>query len=199
MEKMVYALLVIVCALSLCSCRSAEPIQPAASGSGDACPETTEDREAGNALARTDITGEITVTTPYNSPETARPGNVQEVESTGKKRIPYTGSACQVVCISSTAELPDYEEMQPYDDTFFESHALLLVTETESSGSVNVNIASISVDGDTGVVTLSRELRGDSGTDDMAAWLLWAVVAPEMSDCQWSVANPSAKSGLPVS
>uniref|UniRef100_UPI001C9E8AF7 hypothetical protein n=1 Tax=Klebsiella pneumoniae TaxID=573 RepID=UPI001C9E8AF7 len=75
-----------------------------------------------------------------------------------------------------------------YDEAYFVEKALVVVYETVSSGSVQVDIASI----DGGVVTLSHEMSGNVGTADMATWLLWAEVDAGL-DYTWSVANPAVE------
>lgn len=107
----------------------------------------------------------------------------------GKLRLEYTGSRSSLTYVNSVDQLPDYAELAGHDAAFFEKHALLLVVDTESSGSIQVGFASI--DPSTGTVTLSREMNGDVGTMDMATWLLWAVIDRDDS-ISWSVENPSA-------
>ena len=107
----------------------------------------------------------------------------------GKLRLEYTGSRSSLTYVNSVDQLPDYAELAEYDAAFFEKHALLLVVDTESSGSIQVGFASI--DPSTGTVTLSREMNGDVGTMDMATWLLWAVIDRDDS-VTWSLENPSA-------
>ena len=100
----------------------------------------------------------------------------------GKLRLEYTGSRSSLTYVN-------YAELAEYDAAFFEKHALLLVVDTESSGSIQVGFASI--DPSTGTVTLSREMNGDVGTMDMATWLLWAVIDRDDS-VTWSLENPSS-------
>ena len=107
----------------------------------------------------------------------------------GKLRLEYTGSRSSLTYVNSVDQLPDYAELAEYDAAFFEKHALLLVVDTESSGSIQVGFASI--DPSTGTVTLSREMNGDVGTMDMATWLLWAVIDRDDS-VTWSLENPSS-------
>lgn len=114
-------------------------------------------------------------------------------DNEGKLRITYTVNRNSAVYITSADQLPNYKELAQYDDAFFEEHALLLVTETVNSGSVNVGILDISINGSTASVTLSHDVPGGDTTDDMATWLLWTVVEPGL-DCQWTVANPALES-----
>lgn len=111
---------------------------------------------------------------------------------TGKCRVAYRGSVSAVKYVTSPDQLPDVEDLQEYDAEWFRDHALILVTETVPSGSIQVAIESVSIDGDTATVTLSHTMEGDAGTMDMAAWLLWAEVEPNLT-CTWTIANPALK------
>lgn len=125
-------------------------------------------------------------------------GEEVEVDNVGKMRLTYTGNRSGVVYVTAASQLPNYSELAGYDDAYFEDHALVLVTETVSSGSVDVGIAAVHVDGQTATVTLYHEAPepGRSNTTDMATWLLWAEVEPGLEGCAWTVANPALKSGL---
>lgn len=105
-------------------------------------------------------------------------------ENPGKVRLSYIGNRSYVRYITSVEELPAEEALKGYDESFFETGALLIVVETVSSGSVRLEIGSITLDGDTATVTLSRSMPGDVGTADMATWLLWAEVSREL-DYNW--------------
>lgn len=113
-------------------------------------------------------------------------------------RIPFAGSANSIRYITDASQLPDNEALKKYDDAFFREHALILVTETVGSGSVQVDIASIEIDGDTATVTLTHKLPGEIGTDDMAAWLLWAEVDAGL-ELNWVVANHTIKPSAELS
>ncbi len=127
-------------------------------------------------------------TVPPTSPGLP-PSPRQMPASRGKLRLEYTGSRSSLTYVNSVDQLPDYAELAEYDAAFFEKHALLLVVDTESSGSIQVGFASI--DPSTGTVTLSREMNGDVGTMDMATWLLWAVIDRD-DRVTWSLENPSS-------
>ena len=119
------------------------------------------------------------------------PGTETPVAAEGKVRITYTGNRSSVRYITSTEALPDYPELEQFDDAYFAEHALVLVTETVNSGSVNVGIRSVNISGSTASVALYHEVpENGATTDDMAAWLLWAEVEPGL-DCQWAVENPA--------
>lgn len=120
------------------------------------------------------------------------------VKNEGKKRITYTGNRSSVIYVTSASALPDYEELKQYDEDYFKDHALLLVTETVNSGSIDVGIQSVFVKGSVGTVTLSHEapdLNDAAVTTDMATWLMWTEVEQGL-DCQWKVANPALKSDM---
>lgn len=124
-------------------------------------------------------------------PGTVKPGQPLKLDGTNKLRIRYTENVSSVIYITSADQLPDYEELKEYDDAYFENHALVLVTETVSSGSVRVDIAGIQRSGGDAFVVLSRQgfASGVIGTSDMATWLLWAEVEAGL-DCRWTVQNP---------
>lgn len=121
-------------------------------------------------------------------------GEGQPVDTAGKVRITYTGNRSSVVYITSVDQLPDELDGEGYDEAYFEEHALILVTETVSSGSVDVGILSVAYSGDTALVTLYHEVPdGAMTTDDMATWLIWAEAEPDL-DYQWLVENPALES-----
>lgn len=114
--------------------------------------------------------------------------------STGKIRIPYTGKRSSVIYVTSASSLPDYEELEIYDDAYFQEHALLLVTETVNSGSIDVGIQSVDVEGSSAILTLyhNKPFRSSAITEDMATWLLWLEVESGL-DYQWKIANPALR------
>ena len=146
---------------------------------------------------------------------TAAPGGTQTVGDTGdgtvredgsyvpgqvnRLRLTYNGNVSSALYVTSAAQLPDYPELSAYDDAFFKDHALVLVQESVSSGSVEVGIESISLkENHAAVVTLTHQgpSEGQVGTADMATWLLWAEVDTGLEDYQWTVANPALESQL---
>ena len=136
-------------------------------------------------------------TTDPTSPAPTLPGSRLELRNPDKLRISYTTNRSAVQYITSVSQLPNHEVFDKYDDAFFREHALLLVTETVSSGSAQVSIDSVFVDGGTATVLLARSMPGDAGTTDMATWLLWAEVDAGL-DLRWIVANPSYGNSLDV-
>lgn len=104
--------------------------------------------------------------------------------NTGKTRIAYTGPRSFVMYVTSVEKLPDQEALKDYDEAFFAEHALLVVVETVTSGSVQLELGSIYREGDIAMVKLNRTMPGEVGTSDMATWLLWAEVSRDL-DCSW--------------
>lgn len=105
------------------------------------------------------------------------------------KRIPYTGNKSSVVYVTEPAQLPKDDAFAGYDADFFRTRALVLVTDTVGSGSVQVGIEEIVIRGNVANVYVSREMPGDIGTADMATWYIWAEVEAGLT-CRWAVANP---------
>lgn len=116
------------------------------------------------------------------------PGDSIAFANPGKARIAYTGMRSSVQYITSVEQLPDEEWFKDYDEEFFKTGALLVVVETVSSGSVQLEIESIRVSGDTASVQVKRTLSGDVGTTDMATWMLWVEVSNEL-DYDWVLPN----------
>ena len=65
------------------------------------------------------------------------------VEVQGKERLTYEGVESTVRYVTSADQLPDCEALETYDDAYFETHALILVTQSVTSGSVDVSIKAI--------------------------------------------------------
>jgi hypothetical protein len=126
-------------------------------------------------------------------------GNVLDFTDTGKTRITYTDNQSSVQYITSVNQMPNIQGLPQYNDTFFEENALVVVIETVTSGSIDVDLQEIRCDDSTATVILSHEQDAEAdGTDDMATWALWAVVKSDL-DCQWSVANPALGDDLEIS
>jgi len=122
------------------------------------------------------------------------PGQLS-LKNEGKLRISYNGNRSSVQYITDPAQLPDHEVFSSYNAAFFENNALLLVTDTVGSGSTQISIDSVIIDGNTASVTLLRTMPADVGTTDMATWLLWAEV-PGGLELHWQVANPVFENSL---
>lgn len=175
-------------AMLLCGCQSAALTPDETRGTEDVTEEITEE-----------VTEQVTELVTEPQVELPIPGvtfpiggeeNGLTLGRTDRVRIGYNGNARSVRYITAADQLPDHEAFAGYDEAYFENKALVLVTETVGSGSVELDIASI-VDG---VVTLSYDLHGDAGTADMATWLVWAEVEAGL-DYDWSLAGSGPDSG----
>ena len=134
----------------------------------------------------------VEVTVPKPVPGEAA-GETLPVTVAGSCRLAYTGNVSSVKYVTSAGELPDIPELQEYNDAYFNEKALLLVTETVNSGSIQVGIREIRLEGETASVILSREMQGEVGTTVMTTWLIWAEVERGM-DYTWTVENPALPS-----
>lgn len=192
MKKMICILLAAVLCVAAAGCRAARA-DPEGSET-TAAPATMASVPGESSAPTVEETLDWTEETGIDATvSTERETGTLAFENPGKLRIPYEGNRSYVTYITGPAELPAYEELQQYDEAFFADHALVLVVETVSSGSVRVDIDSITVEGPAASVTLTRELKGDVGTADMATWMLWAEVEAGL-DYQWTVENPSIQS-----
>lgn len=119
-------------------------------------------------------------------------GDPVDDDAKGAVRIPYEGNESTVRYITSASQLPDNEELAGYDDAYFQQNALVLVTESVNSGSIEVAIDSIRQTdrGSEVVLYHSRPEESQATTDDMATWLLWAEVETGKEGI-WTVANPA--------
>lgn len=152
----------------------------ASAGSTDAPTETT--MAPTETVHQEETTVPILPLNPIISP--TQPGDSLAFSNPGKARIAYTGNRSYVRYVTSVEELPGEEALKGYDAEFFENKALLIVVETVSSGSTQLELGGIYLNGDTATVTLKRSMPGDFGTADMATWLLWAEVSREW-DYHW--------------
>ena len=110
----------------------------------------------------------------------------------GKLRLTYTGNRSGVRYVTDPSQLPDYPELEGYDENYFRDRALLLVTETVSSGTVNVKIQSVVVENGVATVILDHQVPTGLGTADMATWLLWVEVDAGL-ELTWKLENPAMK------
>ena len=177
MKKLICLVLSLL--LLLTGCRSAGSVPSDATTQPSESETTTP-----QAADPTETTENTTVSLPVNGPVT--------MGQTGKLRITYTGSNSGVRYVTDPSQLPDYPELEGYDEAFFRDHSLLLVTETVTSGSINVEIQSIMVEDGMAVVTLDHKVPTGVGTADMATWLLWVEVDAGL-DLTWVLANPALR------
>lgn len=178
MKKLICLLLSLL--LLLTGCRSAGPARSDAANQ----PSESETTQATEPSWDTGPSQDTTVIRPADAPVT--------MGQTGKLRIAYTGNRSGIRYITDPSQLPDYPELAGYDEAYFQERGLLLVTETVTSGSVNVQVQSIVVENGVAIVTLDHKLPTGLGTTDMATWLLWVEVDAGL-DLTWVLSDPALK------
>lgn len=132
-------------------------------------------------------------TVPMDPTMEQEQGTELVIGETGKVRLSYSVNYSSVKYVTSVSELPDCDGLEAFDDAYFQDHALLIVIETVSSGSVDTGIQSAMADGSSAVVTLYHETKSGVVTADMTTWLLWAEVDKGL-DYSWTVSNPAVES-----
>lgn len=116
--------------------------------------------------------------------------NTVTLESPQQLRIAYQqGTPNSITCVSSVDQLKTYglygsEKLASYDDSFFDSKALVLVKYTVNSGSAQLSLGSATQVSNMVSVRIDTQSSG-MGTADMATWLLWAEVDKSLSEYQW--------------
>lgn len=182
----IISLAIILC-LALTGCQDTAPdsSDPSDTSTQDGTIQTDESTAG---------TGGSDSSKPNDQDESTQVGELQ-LGTTGKIRVEYTGNRSSVIYVTSASALPDHAELSQYDEAWFADHALILVYETVTSGSVQVDIQSICLSDGIASVTLSHALPGDAGTADMATWLLWAEVDTGLN-CRWTVENPAVSSNV---
>lgn len=119
------------------------------------------------------------------------------LSNSDKLRITYQqGAANSVTCVTSVDQLKNYEQygsdkLAAYDDSFFDSKALVLVKYTTNSGSIQISLDNATRVSDMVSVHVDAQSSG-MGTSDMATWLLWAEVDKSLGDCQWVLDGASS-------
>lgn len=180
--------IVLCAAMLLCGCQSAALTPDETRATEKVTEEMTE--KTTEQVTEEMTRPEVEMETPgLTLPITGREDGLT-LYRTDRVRIGYNGNVRSVRYITAVDQLPDHEAFAAYDEAYFADKALVLVTETVGSGSVEVDIESV-VDG---LVTLSYELPGDVGTADMATWLIWAEVEAGL-DWEWSLAGAESDSG----
>ncbi len=123
----------------------------------------------------------VSTPTPTIGPEPA----VKQIEYTAQYIRKGSGLEGEeypsTLMIRTLDEMNAYDASLGYDETFFESHALLLVRLMETSGSISHNVASVASDGNALNVSIIR-LRPEIGTDDMAAWHILIELPADVPD-----------------
>lgn len=123
----------------------------------------------------------VSTPTPTIGPEPA----VKQIEYTAQYIRKGSGLEGEeypsTLMIRTLDEMNAYDASLGYDETFFESHALLLIRLMETSGSISHNVASVASDGNALNVSIIR-LRPEIGTDDMAAWHILIELPADVPD-----------------
>ena len=114
-------------------------------------------------------------------------------EVLGSTAMHHSVNICKARYITSASALPDREELREYDDVWFESHGLLLIYESVSSGNVKVGVEKIKLDGTTANITLTHTPDGTIGSGVKVTWLLWLEVDKGL-EYTWRVDNPAMES-----
>lgn len=122
-------------------------------------------------------------------------GSILELGKKGGERRNTTAIVSNVRYITSQDQLPESDSLSQYDAAYFETGALILVLETVNSGSVLVEIESVTVSDSTASVRLSHTPQGDMGIPAMTTWLVWAEVAPGL-ELEWVLENPAMDSDV---
>lgn len=126
---------------------------------------------------------------PETVPASLKEGELP-FENAGKARLAYQGNRSYVRYVTKVEDLPPECSWEGYDEAYFETKALLIVVETVSSGSVQLELESIRISDGTASVSIKRTMSGDVGTADMATWLIWAEVEKGL-ECTWTLENAS--------
>ena len=182
MKRIGCLLLTALFLLSLAGCRASE-------SHGAAVPETTDELPSVSEIPQESL--EVTV--PKETLGIGAGESDLVLGITGGVQVTYSGNISSARYITSRDQLPDYPELQGYDDAYFAEHGLLVVLETVTSGGITVAIGGVTLDGDNATVRLTHESKGDMGTAVMTTWLLWAEVEKGLG-YTWSVGNPAVES-----
>lgn len=186
MKKMICAVLALLLILTGCQ----------AAGGETTLPETqVPDAETTQAPEETEPMETVAATLPETGLITGpvmggMEGEELPFENAGKIRLNYEGNRSYVRYVTKVEDLPGEGSWTGYDEAFFETKALLIVVETLNSGSVQVDMESILVNGNTAGISIKRTMSGDVGTADMATWMLWAEVEKGL-EYEWTLVNAS--------
>ena len=105
------------------------------------------------------------------------PGTMCEhrVQYCGKPMLhaPYVlvKSANELAALVKHTELSTLFPCEQYNKEYFLHHVLIFCSRAEGSGSISHSLKDISVDGNTAIITITREVPM-IGTCDMASWIL---------------------------
>jgi hypothetical protein len=115
-------------------------------------------------------------------------GDELPFSNAGKVRLGYEGNRSYVRYVTSVDQLPAEGSWTGYDESYFETKALLIVVETLGSGSVELELEAIRVSDGKASIVIGRTMSGEVGTADMATWMLWAEVDKGL-EYEWTLAN----------
>ena len=80
-------------------------------------------------------------------------------------------SANELAVLVNNTELSTFYSPEQYNEEYFLHHALIFCSRAEGSGSISHSLKDIAVDGNTAIITITREVPV-IGTCDMASWIL---------------------------
>lgn len=191
MKRTVCLFLALLLALSLLAagCRSSQEEAPSGC---DGLPIDDSENETGIVTEETEPAATTLATVPKEDMSLLPRESDLEIAATGAIRVTYAGNVSSARYITSVSQLPDYPELAVYDEAYFQEHALVLVLETVTNGTVKVGISGIELDEKAASVQLSHEAQGEMGTTVMTTWLLWAEVEAGL-EYSWSVGNPAVE------
>lgn len=188
MKRMYMVMLCLLFLLgSLTGCKASD------AGTASAGTETTEATSPTSGTVTEIPPEDLEATVPKEGLNPGEGESSLTIGTVGQVRVDYVGNLSSVRYITSVDRLPQYEALQGYDAAYFQEKALLIVMETVTSGSVQVGIQGIDLDGKTATVYLSHEPQGDVGTAVMTTWLIWAEVEAGL-EYTWTVGNPAVES-----
>lgn len=110
-------------------------------------------------------------------------------ELLGAYSMSHTVNVSNVRYLTSASELPDYEELEQYDDAWFREHALLLIYESVAGSKTKVGVESIQLEDSVANITLSHNYDGE-GTASKRTWVLFLEVERGL-EYEWKVVNPA--------
>lgn len=186
MKKLICAILTLMLVLTGCQGAADETTAP----SGEIHPQETTQAPDEHSDQPLETTVPTLPEGGFNSGPVmgGQEGETLPFENAGKVRLTYTGNRSYVRYVTRVEDLPPEGSWTGYDEAYFETGALLIVVETLNSGSVQVDLESILLDGNTASVNIKRTMTGEVGTSDMATWMFWAEVEKGL-EYEWTLAN----------
>lgn len=135
------------------------------------------------------------VTNPYN---TLSKDNLIKFSDGSIARITYDYNRSEAKVITNIHDLSPYNEIKElvkYDEDYFNTSSLLLITQTTNSGSIGVSIEAIAAIDKVLKIKLGYTVP-EIGTADMATWLLWVELDKNYDEFLGEIINPATKPGL---